>query len=203
MVLNTSFNVKGQPIVNTPEEAIETFLGTGIEFLFLENFYVTRSSCLMESNAEVDHPRASTIAEQFAQQARRTPDAIAVDCRRPAAELIANWTSAPVGLPLILQSLGVKPDTLVGVAMGRSETARYQPVGHTESGRGICPIGPQLSQRSGLPGSFEDSKMPVLLTTSEARDRLPLDAQQYLRCSMLKILRSRKPLRQIAFSAAR
>jgi carbamoyltransferase len=40
MVLNTSFNVKGQPIVNTPEEAIETFLGTGIEFLFLENRYV-------------------------------------------------------------------------------------------------------------------------------------------------------------------
>jgi carbamoyltransferase len=44
MVLNTSFNVKGQPIVNTPEEAIETFLGTGIEFLFLENFHVSRSA---------------------------------------------------------------------------------------------------------------------------------------------------------------
>jgi carbamoyltransferase len=44
MVLNTSFNVKGQPIVNTPFEAIETFLGTGIEFLFLENFHVTRSA---------------------------------------------------------------------------------------------------------------------------------------------------------------
>jgi carbamoyltransferase len=43
MVLNTSFNVKGQPIVNTPDEAIETFLGTGIEFLFLENCRVTRS----------------------------------------------------------------------------------------------------------------------------------------------------------------
>jgi carbamoyltransferase len=43
MVLNTSFNVKGQPIVNTPDEAIATFLGTGIEFLFLENFHVTRS----------------------------------------------------------------------------------------------------------------------------------------------------------------
>ncbi|MGP8141761.1 MAG: carbamoyltransferase [Terriglobales bacterium] len=42
MVLNTSFNVKGQPIVNTPEEAIETFLGTGIEFLFLENRLVAR-----------------------------------------------------------------------------------------------------------------------------------------------------------------
>jgi carbamoyltransferase len=42
MVLNTSFNVKGQPIVNTPEEAIETFLGTGIEFLFLENSLLAR-----------------------------------------------------------------------------------------------------------------------------------------------------------------
>ena len=42
MVLNTSFNVKGQPIVNTPEEAIETFLGTGIEFLFMENVLVAR-----------------------------------------------------------------------------------------------------------------------------------------------------------------
>jgi len=42
MVLNTSFNVKGQPIVNTPEEAIDTFLGTGIEYLFLENYLVAR-----------------------------------------------------------------------------------------------------------------------------------------------------------------
>jgi carbamoyltransferase len=43
MVLNTSFNVKGQPIVNTPREAIDTFLGTGIEFLFLENILVRRA----------------------------------------------------------------------------------------------------------------------------------------------------------------
>jgi carbamoyltransferase len=44
MVLNTSFNVKGQPIVNTPDEAIETFLGTGIDCLFVENCYVTRAT---------------------------------------------------------------------------------------------------------------------------------------------------------------
>ena len=42
MVLNTSFNVKGQPIVNTPREALQTFLGTGIEYLFLENILVRR-----------------------------------------------------------------------------------------------------------------------------------------------------------------
>jgi carbamoyltransferase len=40
MVLNTSFNVKGQAIVNTPAEALETFLGTGIETLFLENVLI-------------------------------------------------------------------------------------------------------------------------------------------------------------------
>jgi len=43
MVLNTSFNVKGQPIVDTPREALETFLSTGIEFLFLENTLVSRA----------------------------------------------------------------------------------------------------------------------------------------------------------------
>lgn len=43
MVLNTSFNVKGQPIVNTPREAIDTFLGTGIEFLFVGNALVRRA----------------------------------------------------------------------------------------------------------------------------------------------------------------
>jgi carbamoyltransferase len=42
IVLNTSFNVKGQPIVNTPAEAIDTFLRTGMDCLFLENSRVTR-----------------------------------------------------------------------------------------------------------------------------------------------------------------
>ena len=40
IVLNTSFNVKGQPIVNTPQEAVSTFLSTGIDFLFMEDFFV-------------------------------------------------------------------------------------------------------------------------------------------------------------------
>jgi carbamoyltransferase len=43
MVLNTSFNVKGQPIVNTPQEAIDTFLLTKIDYLFIENTMVRRS----------------------------------------------------------------------------------------------------------------------------------------------------------------
>src|SRR5262249_45981373 len=42
MVLNTSFNVKGQPIVNTPTEAIETILSTGIDHLFIEDVLISR-----------------------------------------------------------------------------------------------------------------------------------------------------------------
>ncbi len=50
MVLNTSFNVKGQPMVNTPAEAIETFLGTGIDALFLENTLVRRREGLAQGS---------------------------------------------------------------------------------------------------------------------------------------------------------
>jgi carbamoyltransferase len=38
VVLNTSFNVRGQPIVNTPAEAIDCYLGTGIDALVIGDF---------------------------------------------------------------------------------------------------------------------------------------------------------------------
>lgn len=42
VLLNTSFNVAGQPIVETPQEAIETFLGTDIDYLLIENVWITK-----------------------------------------------------------------------------------------------------------------------------------------------------------------
>jgi len=42
VLLNTSFNVKGQPIVNTPEQAIECFLLTKIDFLVMGDFLVEK-----------------------------------------------------------------------------------------------------------------------------------------------------------------
>ncbi len=42
VLLNTSFNVAGQPIVETPEESISTFLGTDIDFLCLENLWISK-----------------------------------------------------------------------------------------------------------------------------------------------------------------
>jgi len=43
MVLNTSFNVRGQPIVNSPSEAIATFLDCGIQALFMESTLVLKA----------------------------------------------------------------------------------------------------------------------------------------------------------------
>ena len=42
VLLNTSFNVRGEPIVCTPTDAVRCFLGTGLDALALESFLVTR-----------------------------------------------------------------------------------------------------------------------------------------------------------------
>jgi carbamoyltransferase len=42
VLLNTSFNIAGQPIVETPTEAIETFLHTDIDYLAIENFWISK-----------------------------------------------------------------------------------------------------------------------------------------------------------------
>ena len=39
LVLNTSFNIKGEPIVEDPKDAIRTFFGSGIDELYIGNFW--------------------------------------------------------------------------------------------------------------------------------------------------------------------
>jgi carbamoyltransferase len=42
VVLNTSFNLKGEPIVNTPEESFLTFSRSGMDTLVLGNYIVDK-----------------------------------------------------------------------------------------------------------------------------------------------------------------
>ncbi|MFC9327333.1 carbamoyltransferase [Kitasatospora sp. NPDC057015] len=44
VVLNTSFNVAGQPIVRTPDEAVRTFLAAGLDALVLGRLVITRAA---------------------------------------------------------------------------------------------------------------------------------------------------------------
>ncbi|MGB3206503.1 MAG: carbamoyltransferase C-terminal domain-containing protein [Crinalium sp.] len=70
VLLNTSFNVAGQPIVETPEEAIETFLSTDIDYLAIENFWISKRSTPIRSYQEhlakvVDQPMPQALSTKM------------------------------------------------------------------------------------------------------------------------------------------
>ena len=44
VLLNTSFNLKGEPIVETPRDAIKTFFGCGIDLLVLGSIVIVKDS---------------------------------------------------------------------------------------------------------------------------------------------------------------
>jgi len=44
VLLNTSFNVRGEPIVCSPEDAYKCFMGTGIDYLVLGNFLIAKEN---------------------------------------------------------------------------------------------------------------------------------------------------------------
>lgn len=41
-VINTSFNLKGEPIVNSPRDALRTFYGCGLDVLYIEGFRIKK-----------------------------------------------------------------------------------------------------------------------------------------------------------------
>ena len=42
ILVNTSFNVRGEPIVNTPEDAYNCFMGTELDSLVIGNCYLDK-----------------------------------------------------------------------------------------------------------------------------------------------------------------
>ena len=44
VLVNTSFNVRGEPIVCTPQDALRCFYGTEMDVLVLENFVIRRAA---------------------------------------------------------------------------------------------------------------------------------------------------------------
>ena len=51
VVLNTSFNMHGRTIVESPEDALRDFLDTGLDFLVIEGYLVTRGRRCAEAIA--------------------------------------------------------------------------------------------------------------------------------------------------------
>lgn len=64
-VLNTSYNIRGEPIVNTPEEAIECYVKTGMDALFLGDYLLskdTESAAAEMSDEQVMTAQAAAAA---------------------------------------------------------------------------------------------------------------------------------------------
>ena len=43
VIVNTSFNVRGEPIVNTPKDAFNCFMGTELDYLVIGNCILDKS----------------------------------------------------------------------------------------------------------------------------------------------------------------
>jgi carbamoyltransferase len=43
VLLNTSFNIRGEPIVETPADAMKCFLSTGIDYLAMHDMLISKS----------------------------------------------------------------------------------------------------------------------------------------------------------------
>ena len=56
VIVNTSFNVRGEPIVGTPEDAFRCFMGTGIETLAIGNCFLRKED--QDSRLMVDYSSA-------------------------------------------------------------------------------------------------------------------------------------------------
>ncbi|RMD81652.1 MAG: carbamoyltransferase, partial [Candidatus Dadabacteria bacterium] len=61
VLINTSFNVRGEPIVCTPEDAYRCFMATNMDVLVLERFVL-----LKEEQPQTDRYRREEYLAQFA-----------------------------------------------------------------------------------------------------------------------------------------
>ena len=55
VIVNTSFNVRGEPIVGTPEDAFRCFMGTEIEVLAVGNCFLRKEDQKLEMKQQYQH----------------------------------------------------------------------------------------------------------------------------------------------------
>ena len=53
ILVNTSFNIRGEPIVNSPEDAFRCFMGTDLDTLVVGNFYLRKVD--QDNNLKTDY----------------------------------------------------------------------------------------------------------------------------------------------------
>ncbi len=130
-----------------------------------------RDTILRTWNDTTQPVPAATLPALFAAQAVRTPDAVAVvfeDRTLTYAALDAHANR----LAHHLQSLGVGPETMVGLCVERSPEMVIGLLGILKAGGAYLPLDPNYP-RERLAFMLADAGCPVLVTQSALLDRLP------------------------------
>ncbi|MBV9773817.1 MAG: amino acid adenylation domain-containing protein, partial [Gemmatimonadetes bacterium] len=135
-----------------------------------------RDQVLQAWNATVAEYRQALVHEQFAEQAARTPHAPAVQSGEEVlryAELDARSNR----LAHHLRSLGVGPDTRVGVCLRRTPELIVALLGVLKAGGAYVPLDPAYPAER-IAYLLEDAAVPVLLTEAALLARLPTSAAE-------------------------
>ncbi|MEW5929325.1 MAG: amino acid adenylation domain-containing protein [Gemmatimonadota bacterium] len=122
-----------------------------------------------------DEPFAAPVHAQFAAQAARTPDAVAV-AHRGGETTYAELARAAGRLASHLRARGVGPESRVGVCVERSPEMLVALLGVLGAGAAYVPLDPRYP-RDRLALMVEDSGISVLLTQERCFAALPGGAE--------------------------
>ena len=131
-----------------------------------------RHQLLVEWNdTQTDYPKDKCIHQLFEAQVETTPNAVAVvfeDQQLTYRELNTKANQ----LAHYLQTLGVKPEVLVGICVERSIEMVIGLLGILKAGGAYMPLDPAYPAER-LVFMLEDAGVPVLLTQSSLKEKLP------------------------------
>ncbi|GCL39115.1 non-ribosomal peptide synthase [Sphaerospermopsis reniformis] len=131
------------------------------------------------NDTQVEYPVDKCIHQLFEEQVEKTPNAIAVVFENEQLTY-QQLNSRANQLAHHLQSLGVKPDTLVGICVERSLKMIVGLLGILKAGGAYVPLDPEYPQER-LSFMLEDAQVSVLLTQKHLIERLP-EYQIHLVC---------------------
>jgi amino acid adenylation domain-containing protein len=123
------------------------------------------------NNTKAEYPSNKCIHQLFEEQVERTPDAVAVVFE--GQQLTYNELNCRANqLAHYLQSLGVKPDTLVGICVERSLEMIVGLLGILKASGAYVPLDPDYPIER-IIFMLEDAAVKVLLTQQKLINKLP------------------------------
>ncbi|MBV8816907.1 MAG: amino acid adenylation domain-containing protein, partial [Acidobacteriaceae bacterium] len=132
-----------------------------------------RHQLLTEWNATAaDYPRDKCVHELFAEQAARTPDAVAL-IYEEIALTYGELDRRANQLGNHLQKLGVGPEVIVGLCVERSPEMVVGLLGIMKAGGAYLPLDPNYPAER-LAYMLSDARTPVVLTQAHLLDQLPV-----------------------------